>query len=148
MSLKNSVGLIAKTVPHSAHDSMRELHSSPDQRKMIAEINAAYNVDLVIMDAADGFRYGGPDSGDLIHPGLLISSNDRVAIDATGIALLRSYGSTKEVMRGRIFKLEQIARGAELGVGAASAEEIELVGLDPEGERTGIVLERILRREG
>ena len=113
MSLKNSVGLIAKTGPHSAYDYMRELHSSPDQRKMIAEINAAYNADLVIMDATDAFRNGGPESGDLIHPGIFLSSEDRVAIDAAGIALLRSYGSTKEVMQGKIFDLEQIARAAE-----------------------------------
>jgi uncharacterized protein (DUF362 family) len=148
MSLKNSVGLVAKTVPHSAHNYMQELHSSPEQRKMIAEINTAYNVDLVIMDAAYAFRNGGPESGDLIHPGVLLASKDRVATDATGIALLRSYGSTKEVMQGRIFDLEQIARAAELGVGAASADEIELVGLDSEGERMATALERILRREG
>ena len=148
MSLKNSVGLVAKTVPKDTHNYMRELHSSPDQRKMIAEINTAYNVDLVIMDATDAFRTGGPEIGDLIHPGILLASSDRVAIDATGIAILRSYGSTKEVMQGSIFGLGQIARAAELGVGVASADEIELVGLDPEGERMGSVLEQILSREG
>jgi uncharacterized protein (DUF362 family) len=148
MSLKNSVGLIAKTVPHAIHNYMQELHSSPDQRKMIAEINAAYNVDLVIMDAVDAFRKGGPESGDPIHPGLLLASNDRVAIDATGIALLRYYGSTSEVMRGRIFDLDQIARAAELEVGAASVDDIDLVGLDSEGERMAAALEGIFRREG
>jgi uncharacterized protein (DUF362 family) len=148
MSLKNSVGLVAKTVPKDTHNYMRELHSSPDQRKMVAEINTAYNADLVIMDATDAFRTGGPESGDLIHPGILLASSDRVAIDATGIAMLRSYGSTKEVMQGNIFGLDQIARAAQLGVGVASADEIELVGLDPEGERMGSALEQILRREG
>jgi len=148
MSLKNSVGLVAKTVPHDTHDYMRELHSSPDQRKMIAEINTAYNVDLVIMDATDAFRTGGPENGDLIHPGILLASSDRVAIDATGIAILRSYGSTKEVMQSSIFGLDQIARAAQLGVGVASADEIELVGLDSEGERIGSAVEQILRREG
>lgn len=148
MSLKNSVGLVAKTVPKDTHNYMQELHSSPDQRKMIAEINTAYKVDLVVMDAADAFRTGGPESGDLIHPGILLVSSDRVAIDATGIAMLRSYGSTREVMQGSIFGLDQIARAAALGVGVASADEIELVGLDPEGERMASALELILRREG
>ncbi|MGE5324665.1 MAG: DUF362 domain-containing protein, partial [Actinomycetota bacterium] len=39
LSLKNSVGFAAKTVPGNGYNFMRELHSSPDQRRMIAEIN-------------------------------------------------------------------------------------------------------------
>jgi uncharacterized protein (DUF362 family) len=38
MSLKNSVGLVAKRVPGGIYDYMWELHGSPNQRKMIAEI--------------------------------------------------------------------------------------------------------------
>ena len=32
LSLKNSVGLVAKRVPGDAYDFMRELHNSPHQR--------------------------------------------------------------------------------------------------------------------
>ena len=73
MSLKNSVGLIAKRVPGINHDFMGELHSSPYQRLMIAEINKFYRTDLVVMDAAEGFTTGGPDKGKLIHPGVIIA---------------------------------------------------------------------------
>ena len=73
MSLKNSVGLIAKRVPGINYDFMNELHSSPYQRLMIAEINKFYRTDLVMMDAMEGFATGGPDKGKLIHPGLIIA---------------------------------------------------------------------------
>lgn len=127
LSLKNSVGLVAKRVPGDAHDYMRELHGSPDQRRMIAEINAAYRPLLVVMDAVQAFADGGPDVGRVVSPGLVLASTDRVALDAVGVAILRQHGTTPEVSRGRVFEQEQIARAAELGVGVSSPELIELV---------------------
>jgi uncharacterized protein (DUF362 family) len=134
MSLKNSVGLIAKRVPKVNYDFMGELHSSPHQRLMIAEINKFYRTDLIVMDATEGFATGGPDTGKLIHPEVIIAGSDRVAIDAVGVALLRSYGTMRDVMEGRIFEQEQIARAAQLGVGVASAEDIRLFPLDKTAE--------------
>jgi uncharacterized protein (DUF362 family) len=148
LSLKNSVGLVAKTIPGSPYDYMSELHSSPYQRQMIAEINRAYPVDAVIMDAMEGFVSGGPEDGERIAPGLLLGSRDRVAIDAAGIALLRSYGSTPEVMNGRIASLDQIARAAELGVGSADPREIELIPLNDESRHDADRIAKILLEQG
>jgi uncharacterized protein (DUF362 family) len=53
MSLKNSVGLVAKRVPGGLYNYMWELHGSPYQRQMIAEINKFYKVDYVVMDAME-----------------------------------------------------------------------------------------------
>ena len=144
MSLKNSVGLIAKSVPGEHYDYMTELHSSPFQRLMIAEINRFYNVDLVIMDAIEGFVKGGPESGELVKPNLLLASRDRVAIDAVGVALLRSYGTTQEVMKGSIFDQEQISRAAELGVGVRSPSNIRLDPLDVKSEKVAQELQEML----
>ncbi|MDD3420901.1 MAG: DUF362 domain-containing protein [Methanocellales archaeon] len=127
MSLKNSVGLVAKSLPDSIYDYMTELHTSPFQRTMIAEINRFYKVDLVIMDAMKAFVSGGPDRGTIAEPGVMLASTDRVAIDAVGVAILRMLGSTKEVMEGGIFDQEQIRRAAELGIGVNSAEKIDLI---------------------
>ncbi len=46
LSMKNSVGMVAKKVPGGMYDYMWELHGSPFQRQMIAEINANYNLDF------------------------------------------------------------------------------------------------------
>ncbi len=115
---------------------MNELHTSPHQRLMIAEINKFSRTDLVVMDATEGFSSGGPDKGKLIKPGVILASRDRVAIDAAGIALLRAYGTVPRVMSGNIFDQEQIALAAELGVGIGSADRIRLIPLDESSRET------------
>jgi len=132
LSLKNNVGLVAKW--GGLYNYMWELHSSPNQRLMIAEINKYIPCHLVIIDGMQAFVTEGPDKGKLVKPGLLIMSEDRVAADAVGVGILRSFGTTPKVMKGRIFDQEQIKRAAELGVGVKSAEEIELVPVNPEAE--------------
>ena len=131
MSLKNSVGLVAKKVPGGHYDYMYELHGSPFQRLMIAEVNRYYPVDFVIMDAAKAFIDGGPDKGTEVEPGLMLAAKDRVALDAAGVAILREFGASS-LMKKPIFELDQIRRAAELGVGAGSASAVELVPLDEE----------------
>jgi len=148
MSLKNSVGLIAKKLPGGLYDYMWELHASPSQRLMIAEINKFYNVDLVVMDAIKVFVDEGPDRGEIVEPNLLLASRDRVAIDAVGIAILRSYGTTRNVMKGRIFELDQIRRSAELGIGVKSAQEIELTPFGEESRDAADRIENILKSQG
>jgi len=134
LSLKNSVGL----VPLTGHPYMKELHSSPHQRKMIAEINAAYSPDLVVMDGVEAFVDGGPARGTRVRSNVMLASTDRVAIDAVGVAILRILGTTPEVSSGPIFRQEQIARAAELGLGVSSAEEIKIVTGDADSEAQAV----------
>lgn len=134
MSLKNSVGLVAKKIPGEGHDYMSELHSSPDQRLMIAEINAAYHPDLIVLDGVEAFVTGGPDTGKLVASQLILAGTDRIAVDAVGVAVLRYFGTTSAVGQGPIFQQEQIARAVELGLGVAVPQDIELITGDPESE--------------
>jgi uncharacterized protein (DUF362 family) len=145
LSLKNSIGLVARHVPGDPHDYMRELHGSPDQRRMIAEVNVAYRPLAVVLDAIEGFADGGPEAGRKIAPGLILASADRVALDAVGVAVLRRHGTTPEVSRGHIFDLEQIARGAELGLGAARPDAISIVTRDRGAREEALRLEELLR---
>ncbi|MCE5337385.1 MAG: DUF362 domain-containing protein [Methanomicrobiaceae archaeon] len=144
LSLKNQVGAVAKRNPENGYNYMAELHASPHQRRMIAEINQFFPCDITIMDATEGFSSGGPEKGGLIAPNVILASTDRVALDAAGIALLRSYGSTPEVMRGRIFAMDLIARAAELGIGVRSAQDLRLVALDQESKDLAFDMRRIL----
>jgi uncharacterized protein (DUF362 family) len=144
MSLKNMVGTIARRVPGLDYDFMNELHTSPHQRSMIAEINKFCRTDIIVMDATEGFSSGGPDKGKLIKPGVILASRDRIAIDAVGVALLRASGTVPVVREGKIFKQEQLARAAELGVGIGSVDGIRLVPLD---ERGGATAEQIQHQQ-
>ncbi|WP_287587772.1 DUF362 domain-containing protein [Candidatus Borrarchaeum sp.] len=147
LSLKNSVGMIAKRNPWDRYDYMAELHHSKVQRMvkaqriLIAEINEAYTPALVLLDAISGFKNQGPEIGELIQPGLLIAGTDRIAIDAVGVALLRSYGTTPEVSQGKIFEQEQIAWAVKLGIdGVRSVQDIQL---KPLTDKTKDVSEKI-----
>lgn len=144
MSLKNTVGMVAKTVPGIEHDFMRELHSSPHQRRMIAETNLAYRPVLVVMDAVECFVDGGPDKGKLARPNVILASTDRVALDAVGVAILREKGTNEIVSKGPIFEQEQIARAARLGIGVTRADRIDIVTADPESESYAERLKPIL----
>jgi uncharacterized protein (DUF362 family) len=120
MSLKLSVGAVHRQF-------MRELHGSPDQRKMIAEINLGYRPKLIVMDGVEAFVDGGPMTGKLVAAGVVLAATDRVAIDAVGLAVLKDLGTTEAIMSKKIFEQDQLARAVELGLGAADSNRIELV---------------------
>jgi uncharacterized protein (DUF362 family) len=146
MSLKNSVGLAAKWVPGESHDYMRELHGSPHQRRMIAEVNTAYQPDLIVLDGLEAFVDGGPARGKRVDAQVILAGTDRVAIDAVGVAILRYFGTTPAVSQGSIFQQEQIARAVELGLGVDGPEKIELITDDPDSEAYAAQIQEILTR--
>ncbi|MFA5098790.1 MAG: DUF362 domain-containing protein [Candidatus Paceibacterota bacterium] len=82
-ALKISVGFMkpAQRVP---------LHLMNLQEK-IADLNKIIHPDLVIMDARKCFISGGPMSGVVREPDLILASEDRVAIDIEGIKIIQSF---------------------------------------------------------
>ncbi|MBI2114419.1 MAG: DUF362 domain-containing protein [candidate division NC10 bacterium] len=146
LSLKNSVGMVAKDSPRDHYNYMSELHGSAYQRQMIAEINQLYRPAMVVMDGLEGFTDGGPESGTLVTPQVMVLGSDRVALDAVGVAILRMHGGNATISRGRIFEQEQIARAAQLGLGARAPEQIDLVADDPESQRLAERVRQILTR--
>jgi uncharacterized protein (DUF362 family) len=147
MSLKNSVGLVAKKVPGGIYDYMWELHGSPFQRQMIAEINNHYNLDFVLMDGIKAFVTGGPEKGKIVEPNLLLASQDRVALDAVGVAVLKMYGAKGKIGEADVFEQDQLRRAAELGFGAKSVKEIQLTPLNDESRMDAEKIEQILKAQ-
>ncbi|MFX0123537.1 MAG: DUF362 domain-containing protein [Candidatus Hodarchaeota archaeon] len=139
-SLKLAVGL----VPRQGYDFMQELHSSPLQRKLIAEINQVYSPTLIILDGIDAFVEGGPARGKLAHPQVMLASKDRIAIDAVGVAILRDLGTTPEVSNGSIFEQEQIARAVELNLGVQEPSKIKIIGTDEKSSQYAEHLQKML----
>jgi uncharacterized protein (DUF362 family) len=137
LSLKNSVGVAPRKL-------MRELHGSPDMRKMIAEINLGYEPDLIVMDGIECFVDGGPMTGTKKTANVFIAGSDRVAMDAVGIAVLKELGTKAEIMERKIFAQEQIQRAVELGLGIAGPDKIEFVTPDRESRDYAQELQSIL----
>lgn len=138
MSLKLSIGMVHKR-------NMKELHASLlSMRKMIAEVNQAYTPSLVVMDAIEAFVDGGPGHGTRKRADVMTAGTDRIAIDAVGLAILKELGSNDAIMKKKIFDQEQIARAAEIGLGVATPEDIEIVTDDDEERRYADKLMTIL----
>jgi uncharacterized protein (DUF362 family) len=148
MSLKCSVGMVPPGLRGGDYPYMNELHSSPHQRQMIAEINTAYSPDLIVMDGVEVFVDGGPHIGTRVNADVILAGTDRVAIDAVGVAILRLLGTTPEVSKGKIFEQDQIARAAELELGVTSPDQIEIITGDKASEDYAYKVREILGKEG
>ncbi|MCE5296184.1 MAG: DUF362 domain-containing protein [Euryarchaeota archaeon] len=120
MSLKLTTGMVHR-------NNMSELHSSMRMREMIAEMNTAYRPRFVLMDGVDAFFRGGPMTGSRWSAGVTFGSEDRVALDAVGVAMLKLHGTTHEIESKHVFRQDQIRRAVELGLGATGPDDIELV---------------------
>ena len=119
MSMKLSVGAVHRK-------QMRQLHSSPDMRKMIAEINLGYHPQLIVMDGVEVFTDGGPMTGEMKKANVVLAGTDRVAVDAVGLAVLKELGSNQTIMGRKIFEQDQMKRAVELGLGISSPDQIEI----------------------
>jgi uncharacterized protein (DUF362 family) len=123
MSLKLSVGLTPKPI-------RRTMHRSPDMLQMIAELNSGYRPHLIVLDGVAAFTDGGPSHGDLKAGNVVLAGDDRIAVDAVGLAMLKSLGANDAIMGRRIFEQPQIARAVALGLGAGGPDGIEIVTAD------------------
>lgn len=137
LSLKLAVGLTPKKL-------MRELHRSPDMRKMIAEINLGYVPQLILLDGVEAFVDGGPANGTKKNASVFIAGMDRIAVDAVGLAVLKELGSNEAIMGRKIFEQEQIKHAVELGLGITRPDQIEFVMSDPESRDYAKKLQSIL----
>jgi len=141
MSLKLSVGITRK-------GNMAELHTSfLSMRKMVAEINQAYQPSLILLDGIDAFVDKGPARGPLKQADVILAGTDRIAIDAVGLAILKYLGSNKAIMDKKIFQQEQIARAVELQLGISQPDDIDIVTDEPVGREYAEKLMQILHED-
>jgi uncharacterized protein (DUF362 family) len=61
------------------------------REEKLAEISLCWQPDLIIMDGRKAFVSGGPNSGEIREPGLILASGDLVAIDIEAIKIINSY---------------------------------------------------------
>ncbi len=106
-ALKLSVGFMKPTERMALH--MRNL------QEKVADLNTIINPNLIIMDARKCFINGGPSSGDIEEPNLILASESRVLIDIEGIKIIQSYDNNS--LKGiKPTELAQIKRSIELGL--------------------------------
>lgn len=93
----------------------------------IADLNTVVHPDLMILDARRCFISGGPSKGVLREPNLILASGDRVALDVEAIKVMQGYEGSS--LKGSPWEFGQIKRAVELGLGAGSEKDYEVVEL-------------------
>lgn len=102
--------------------------------EVVAELNLAYRPDLNIADGTKVMVEGGPWEGRAEEANLILASGDRVACDAVGLALIKSYGRWERLAEISPWKMGQMRRAVELRLGAGSRQELELVTASLDGD--------------
>jgi uncharacterized protein (DUF362 family) len=102
--------------------------------EVVTELNLAYRPDLNIADGTKVMVEGGPWEGSAEEANLILASGDRVACDVVGLALIKSFGRWKRLLTTSPWEMGQVRRAVELGLGAGSSQELELVTASLDGD--------------
>jgi len=117
-SMKGFVGWIK-------HSHRIRMHARRLQPK-IADLASYFNPDLIVMDARTCFVTGGPSSGTCSTPGVILAGGDMVAVDVEGVKIIQCCNA-KNKLDMDVWDIPQIQRAVEIGIGAKSDSDIELV---------------------
>ncbi|HEV3119021.1 MAG TPA: DUF362 domain-containing protein [Gemmataceae bacterium] len=103
----------------------------------IAELNLGITPALNILDGSKSFVFGGPSNGDTAEPKLAIASRDRIAADATGVAVLKSIGTEDRLQNRSVWETPFLKHGIKIGLGIDSVAKLNLKqqGLDADIEK-------------
>ena len=93
-AFKGSSGLGNQKAPGSrrrlgAEGRKEDIEEAQPLVNRVAELNLGITPALNILDGTKSFVFGGPSHGDTVDPKLIVASRDRIAADATGVAVLK-----------------------------------------------------------
>lgn len=94
-------------------------------REKLVDLNLAIAPDLIIIDGRRCFISGGPSSGEVREPNLILASGDRIAVDVEALKVIQSYPG--HGLKKRPWELTMIRRAVELGLGATSEAAYRVV---------------------
>ena len=102
--------------------------------EVVSELNLAWRPDVNIADGTKVMVEGGPWEGRAEAANLILASGDRIACDVVGLAIIKSYGRWKRLLSSSPWEMGQVKRAVELGLGAGSSRELELVTASLDGD--------------
>ncbi|MBI2848237.1 MAG: DUF362 domain-containing protein [Chloroflexi bacterium] len=107
------------------HPGERRAYHMGHLQEKLAEVSLCWQPDLILMDGRKAFVSGGPDTGELVEPGLLLASGDLIAIDVEALKVLLSYKARNRLPPDP-WQLPQIASALKHGLGAGEGGYILL----------------------
>jgi len=92
-------------------------------KEKLVDLNLAVHPNLIIMDGRKCFISGGPFSGEVREPNVILASGDRVAMDIEALRIIESYEDSK--LKRDPWSYPQIQHAVELGLGVKSDQEYQ-----------------------
>jgi uncharacterized protein (DUF362 family) len=112
-ALKLAFGFVHPGERRGFHLNFRE--------EKLAEVSLCWQPDLVVVDGRKAFVTGGPDSGEMVEPDLILASGDLIAVDVEAVKVLLGYGARNRLLPDT-WALKQVATAMKHGLGAARDE--------------------------
>ncbi len=124
-SLARYTGSLKIFVGWMRHRERIRLHMKNLEAKVV-DLASYFSPDLIVMDARTCFITGGPASGQCSTPNLILASGDMVSIDVEGVRTIQCCNA-KNKLDMDVWEIPQIRRAVEIGIGAQSDNDIEIV---------------------
>lgn len=94
-------------------------------KEKLVDLNLVVHPSLIVMDGRKCFITGGPFSGEVREPNVILASGDRIAMDVESIKIIGSYEGAK--LKESPWSYTQIRHAVELGLGARSEQEYTVI---------------------
>jgi uncharacterized protein (DUF362 family) len=94
-------------------------------KEKLVDLNLVVHPDLIIMDGRKCFITGGPFSGTVRNPNVILASGDRVATDVESIKVIASFEGSK--LKKDPWSYTQIRHATTLGLGVNSEDKYRVV---------------------
>jgi uncharacterized protein (DUF362 family) len=117
LSLKLAFGFTKKSERMGFH--VRHL------KQKLVDLNLVVHPNLIIMDGRKCFISGGPFSGEVRNPNVILASGDRVAMDVESIKVIGGFEGSK--LSDNPWSYTQIRHATALGLGVKSEGEYQVV---------------------
>jgi uncharacterized protein (DUF362 family) len=117
LSLKLAFGFTKKSERMAFH--VRHL------KEKLVDLNLVVHPNLIIMDGRKCFITGGPFSGQVRNPNIILASGDRVAMDVESIKIIESFEGSK--LKDNPWSYAQIRRATALGLGVKNEDEYRVI---------------------
>jgi uncharacterized protein (DUF362 family) len=113
LSLKLAFGFSKKSERMGFH--LRHL------KEKLVDLNLVVHPNLIIMDGRKCFISGGPFSGEVRNPNVILVSGDRIAIDVESIKVIENFEGSK--LGDNAWSYTQIRHATSLGLGVRNEQE-------------------------
>jgi uncharacterized protein (DUF362 family) len=94
-------------------------------KEKLVDLNLVVHPSLIVMDGRKCFITGGPFSGELREPNVILASGDRVAMDVEAIKIIESFEGANLIEDP--WSYTQVRRAVQLGLGVRSEHDYTLV---------------------